>query len=104
MHNSDMEALNSAKSGCSALSVTFEGMNLTTAAAVMVPVSSIVYRDQLTGIYTVSNDHKALLRWVRLGKVSGQQAEVLSGLNASEAYISGAEGKLYNGAPVQERK
>ena len=36
MHNSDMEALNSAKSGCSALSVTFEGMNLTTAAAVMI--------------------------------------------------------------------
>ena len=76
----------------------------TTAAAVMVPVSSIVYRDQLTGIYTVSNDHKALLRWVRLGKVSGQQAEVLSGLNASEAYISGAKGKLYNGVLVQERK
>jgi len=70
---------------------------------VWVPASALVEKDQLTGIYTVSNSHTALLRWVRTGKRSGDQVEILSGLNATEPYISGSSGRLYNGVPVIEK-
>ena len=68
----------------------------------LVPMSSIINRDQLTGLYTVSNNQTALLRWVRLGKIYGNEVEVLSGLDKNEKFIVSAEGKLYNGATVKE--
>lgn len=67
----------------------------------MVPVSAIEYKDQLTGLYTIGSNHTALLRWVRLGRTEGNQAEVLSGLAANEQFIVSAEGRLYNGVPVK---
>ncbi len=70
---------------------------------VLVPVSSIIRRDQLTGLYTLGSNHTALLRWVRLGKTYGDQVEVLSGLGKAEAFIVQASGRLYNGAPVVAR-
>ncbi|MBI5371200.1 MAG: efflux RND transporter periplasmic adaptor subunit [Sphingobacteriales bacterium] len=73
-------------------------------AAVLVPAASLVQNDQLTGLYTISSNNTALLRWVRTGKTSGDQTEILSGLAAGEKYIVKAEGKLYNGAPVTEKK
>lgn len=69
--------------------------------AVMVPLQAIVNRDQLTGLYTVSAQQTALLRWVRLGANTGDQVEVLSGLAQDEPFVLTAEGKLYNGAPVK---
>jgi len=69
--------------------------------AVLVPVSSIVRKDQLTGLYTVSGNNTALLRWVRLGKTVGDQVEVKTGLAKTESFIASAEGKLYNGAPIK---
>jgi RND family efflux transporter MFP subunit len=72
-----------------------------TSRAVMVPVKAIVNRDQLTGLYTVSAQQTALLRWVRLGATTGDQVEVLSGLAQDEPFVLSAEGKLYNGAPVK---
>jgi multidrug efflux pump subunit AcrA (membrane-fusion protein) len=69
-------------------------------AITLVPASSIVYKDQLTGIYTLTENQTALLRWVRLGKEQGDQVEVLSGLRNDEKFILASEGKLYNGAPI----
>jgi multidrug efflux pump subunit AcrA (membrane-fusion protein) len=71
---------------------------------VMVPLTSIVYKDALTGLYTVGNNNIALLRWVRLGKTEGNQVEVLSGLAKNEQFISTANGRLFNGATVQIKK
>jgi hypothetical protein len=70
---------------------------------VLVPVSSLVNKDQLTGLYTISSNHTALLRWIRTGKIFGDKIEVLSGLAANEKYIVSADGNLYNGAPVKEK-
>lgn len=69
--------------------------------ALLVPVSSIIDKDQLTGLYTVSADNTALLRWLRLGKTYGDKVEVLSGLGKDEQFILTAKGKLYNGVPVK---
>ncbi|MFB9843579.1 efflux RND transporter periplasmic adaptor subunit [Mucilaginibacter ginsenosidivorans] len=68
---------------------------------VMVPLGSIEKKDDLTGIYTISENNTALLRWVRLGKVDGNNAEVLSGLAKDEKFIVSADGKLFNGEPVK---
>lgn len=70
-------------------------------APVMVPLQTIERRDQLTGLYTVSSNKTALLRWVRLGKVYGNQVEVLTGLGKNEQFIVSADGKLYNGVPIK---
>lgn len=71
--------------------------------AVLVPASALVEKDQLTGIYTISNRHTALLRWVRTGKRIGDKVEVLSGLDANESFITDASDRLYNGVPVVEK-
>ncbi|MBI2729192.1 MAG: efflux RND transporter periplasmic adaptor subunit [Sphingobacteriales bacterium] len=70
------------------------------ADVVLVPVSAIINRDELTGIYTVSENKTALLRWIRLGKNYGDKVEVVSGLAKNESFILSSEAKLYNGAPV----
>lgn len=66
--------------------------------------SSLVVREQLKGVYIVNADNKAVLHWLRLGKSSGQQVEVLSGLNGNERIICKANGKLYNGRSVSVTK
>jgi RND family efflux transporter MFP subunit len=68
---------------------------------VMVPLSCIENKDQLTGLYTIGSNNTALLRWVRLGKTEGNKVEVLSGLAAHEQFIVSADGRLFNGAAVK---
>ena len=67
---------------------------------VLIPTEAILTNGQLSGVYTVSESKTAMLRWLRLGRTFGNQVEVLSGLNADEAFIVSAEGKLYNGAKI----
>lgn len=68
--------------------------------AILVPVEAIVKKGQLSGIYTISENNTAILRWLRFGNTFGNQVEVLSGLSSNETFIISAEGKLYNGAKV----
>lgn len=81
-------------------SVMFPTKRKTKANIVLVPKNVILTRGQLSGLYTVSQNQTALLRWLRLGKSYGDKIEVLSGLNAEEQYIVSSEGKLYNGVSV----
>jgi len=67
----------------------------------MVPVSSIVHKGELDGIYTISSNNQALLRWVRLGKTVNDKIELLSGLGRSERFIVHTDGDLYNGVAVK---
>ncbi|WP_339609329.1 efflux RND transporter periplasmic adaptor subunit [uncultured Planktosalinus sp.] len=68
---------------------------------VTVPQEAIVTQGDLRGVYTISQQNTAMLRWLRLGRSFGNEVEVLSGLNTEEAIIVEAEGKLYNGAKVE---
>lgn len=83
-----------------AIAVKEVGAMKATGNSVMVPLSSIEHKDQLTGLYTISSNNTALLRWVRLGKTYGDNVEVLSGLEMNETFIVSADGKLYNGVKV----
>ncbi len=71
-----------------------------TTSIVLVPMTAIVKNGSLKGVYTVSEQNTALLRWLRLGKTYGDKIEVLSGLNSDEHFIVSADGKLFNGAKV----
>ncbi|MDR2206019.1 MAG: efflux RND transporter periplasmic adaptor subunit [Flavobacteriaceae bacterium] len=70
---------------------------------VMIPKSALVENGQLTGIYVVSSQNTAVLRWIKTGKILGDQVEVLSGLKPNETYILSASGKLYNGVRVKKQ-
>ncbi len=70
---------------------------------VLIPSEAVIHHGDLTGIYTISSQNTALLRWIRLGKTYGDQVEVLSGLKAEEEYIVNADGKLYNGVPINRK-
>jgi RND family efflux transporter MFP subunit len=72
-----------------------------TDSRILVPASCIEHKDDLTGLYTVGDNHTALLRWVRLGKVEGNKVEVLSGRAPNEQFIASAEGRLFNGAAIK---
>jgi RND family efflux transporter MFP subunit len=72
--------------------------------AILISKKALVHKGQLTGIYTVSDDNVAILRWLRIGKTYGENVEVLSGLNAEENYIVTADGKLFNGEQVNVQK
>jgi len=62
--------------------------------------SALIERGQLTGIYTVSNQNTALLRWIRVGKDLGGRVEVVSGLKQGEEYVVGDLSNLVDGIPV----
>ena len=67
---------------------------------VLIPISALVTKGELSGVYTISQTNTALLRWLRLGRTYGDKVEILSGLSADENYIISSEGKLYNGVKV----
>jgi multidrug efflux system membrane fusion protein len=51
---------------------------------VYLPSSAIVRRAEMTGVYVINAQGKPSLRQVRLGPISGDRAEVLSGLRAGD--------------------
>lgn len=69
--------------------------------SMMIPKTALVENGQLTGVYVVSSQNTAILRWLKTGKTIGDQIEILSGLSSKESYIVSSTGKLYNGAKVQ---
>ena len=71
------------------------------APQIIVRKSSVVTKDQLTGVYVVGKDNRAVLHWVRLGNnVGNDEVAVLSGLNVTDKVIDGINVKLYNGKKI----
>lgn len=67
----------------------------------MIPRSALVYRGQLTGVYTISDNNQAVLRWVRTGEESGDRVEILTGLKAGEQYVAAMDQPLRQGQPIR---
>jgi RND family efflux transporter MFP subunit len=78
--------------------------SVTSTQDILVPEKALVMQDQLVGVYTVSSQQTAVLRWLRTGKRINGSVEVLSGLNNNESFILKSDGNLYNGAPVTVKK
>lgn len=71
-------------------------------AELMVPVSALVRRGELTGVF-VARDGKAELHWLSLGEAQGAQVPVRAGLAALDPVIDQPEG-LRDGQPVEVRR
>jgi len=84
----------------SGMFVSVDFLGSSDANTITIPKSALIHKGQLSGVYTVSLQHTAILRWLRLGKTYGNAIEILSGLNKNENIITSANGKLYNGANV----
>ncbi|MBW7996383.1 MAG: efflux RND transporter periplasmic adaptor subunit [Candidatus Glassbacteria bacterium] len=69
---------------------------------ISVPETAIVRRGQLTGLFVLDDENTTRLRWVRLGRTSGERVEVLSGLTAGERIVTGKLRQMREGVTVQE--
>lgn len=87
------------KSGMYA-TVQFPRSGETESENIVIPAENLVRKGQLTGVYVMSDQDIALLRWIRTGRTVGDSVTVLSGLAPGEKLIVSAERKLYNGAKV----
>lgn len=64
-----------------------------------IPTASLVKKDQLTGVYVYSN-HKAFLRWLKVGEENASTTEVLTGLKPTDTIVLSSDNALSNGAVV----
>jgi len=56
--------------------------------ALLIPRSAVVERGQLQGVFVLDQSKVASLRYVTLGKPSGSEIEVLSGLQGGECFVA----------------
>jgi multidrug efflux pump subunit AcrA (membrane-fusion protein) len=59
-----------------------------TQQALLIPRSAVVERGQLHGVFVLDQKRVANLRYVALGKLSGSEIEVLSGLQTGEHFVA----------------
>ena len=68
------------------------------AKKIAVPRSAVQERGQLTGVYVVGQDNVISFRLIRLGRTSGNDVEVISGLTGEERIVvSGVENAMDGG-------
>lgn len=71
-------------------------------ARLLVPVSSILRRGEVTGVYVVSASGYPVLRQVRLGPTQGNEVEILAGLTSGETIVTEAvQASVSKGKPVR---
>ena len=56
--------------------------------ALLIPRSAVIERGQLQGIFVLDQNRVASLRYITLGKFSGSEIEVLSGLQGGEWFVA----------------
>jgi RND family efflux transporter MFP subunit len=71
------------------------------AGILLIPTSAVVRQGQLTGFYLVDAEERARFRLLRLGRVFGDSAEVISGMKEGDRYVASPTPKLVDGAWVE---
>jgi len=74
-----------------------------TRSTLMIPRTTIAERGQLRGVFVVDANRIAQLRYVTLGKASGEQVEVLSGLQQGEKLIAAPGDREFSGKQIAPR-
>ena len=73
-------------------------------SALLIPRTSLVERGQLQGVYVLDANQVAGLRYVTLGKSTGEQFEVLSGLQAGEKLVAAPGDRELGGKRIAIRQ
>lgn len=68
--------------------------------AVVVPINTVVYRDQTPNVFVVNEKGIVEQRKVELGIKGITQQQIISGVKAGESVITQGQNRLVNGAPV----
>jgi RND family efflux transporter MFP subunit len=71
--------------------------------ALLIPEAAIVERGQLRGVYVIGANRIAQLRYVTLGHASGQQVELLSGLQDGEKIVAAPGDRELGGKQIAPR-
>jgi RND family efflux transporter MFP subunit len=74
-----------------------------TRSALLIPRTTIVERGQLRGVFVVDASQIAQLRYVTLGKASGEKVEVLSGLQDGEKLVAAPGDRELGGKRIAPR-
>lgn len=69
-------------------------------SALLIPRAAVVERGQLQGVYVLDAEQIVGLHYVTLGRASGQQIEVLSGLGGGEKIVAAPGGRELGGKRV----
>jgi RND family efflux transporter MFP subunit len=72
----------------------------TTRQGISVPTTALIRRGQLEGVYAIDADNRALLRWVKTGKVHNGYVEIVSGLSSGDRVITSNLSQLQDGQAV----
>lgn len=73
-------------------------------SVLLIPQTAMVQRGQLQGTYAIDANGIAVLRYVALGRITGQQVEVLSGLQDGERLIAAPGGREWSGKRIEARQ
>lgn len=71
-----------------------------TTNTILIPTSALVKKGELLGVYTVNKNNIALLRWLRVGNIYGENIQILSGLSIGDSYVLSTEAPIYNGVQL----
>ena len=69
-----------------------------------IPVSAVVNKGQLTGVFIVDQDDTARFRLIRTGRAAGDQVDVISGLAPGTRLVAAPPLQLANGSAVEAEK
>jgi len=69
--------------------------------ALLIPRSAVIERGQLQGVFVLDQNRVASLRYVTLGKFSGSEIEVLSGLQGGEWLVANPAGRDLNSKRIE---
>ena len=69
--------------------------------SLLIPRSAVVERGQLLGIYVLDQNKIASLRYITLGKPSGEDVEVLAGLQYGERLVAKPGAVDLNGKRIE---
>ncbi|MEM6751777.1 MAG: biotin/lipoyl-binding protein [Cyanobacteria bacterium P01_C01_bin.38] len=69
--------------------------------AIVVPINTIVYRDQNPYVFVVNKEGIVKQRKVELGIRGITQQQIISGVEAGESVVTQGQNRLVDGAPVQ---
>jgi RND family efflux transporter MFP subunit len=72
-------------------------------SALLIPRTAVVERGQLQGVYILDSKQMAGMHYVTLGRTSGQQVEVLSGLEGGEKIITAPGDRELGGKRIVAR-